>query len=351
MQSGMFLETINNVSDSRVVKTVEHEGATYLYMANADQERLDELDYSAKTYAVQTTCKPITSTCMNEDNFFGAGTPYSCPFNLDGDLTDAPWAMSFYTDSTMTDNSTIWGVENPYYFALAASQNPELGAVNQELIEDREIMKSTHGATVFVLSCSATVYDMEYSNVNGSVTRWVRSQSNSSVANILQSVQAQTPIADIYLQQAASLAMFSNTSAELAESFAQAYGRIAMSMATGAFQSTPGLEAQKRSSIIAARIPFAPLFALIVANLLLVILGVILTALAVLSAHGDAAEAQARLSVQAIVAQVFESDRARRGVPSTDAMYDEYEGMKSQKVGVIKTEEGGWTFGTWRVAR
>jgi hypothetical protein len=191
---------------------------------------------------------------------------------------------------------------------------------------------------------------MEYSSVNGSVARWEASVSNSSVANILQSVQAYAFVGTNQLQEAANLAMFSNTSAEVAESFAQAYGRIVMSAAAGAFQSTPGLEAQSRSSIIAARVPFAPLFALMVANLLLVILGVILSVLAVFSARGDAAEAQARLSVQAIVAQVFESDRARRGVDNTDALFDEYSGVKSQKVGVIKTEEGGWVWGSWRVA-
>jgi len=351
MGAGIALETINNVSVSRMVKTVDHDGLTYLYMGNAEQERLTNLDYTAQTFAIQTKCKPVTTTCMNHDDFVGIRTPYNCPFNFEGDLVQDPWAISFYTDSSMQDNSTSKGVQNPYYFALAASQNQALGAVNQELLKDPEVLKSTHGATVYVLSCSSTVYDMEYSTVNGTVTRWIGRESNSSVTNIVQSVQAQTSTGNNYLQQAASLSMFSNTSAEVAEVFAQAYGRITMSLAAGAFQSTPGLEAQSRSSIIAARVPFAPLFALIVANLLLVILGVVLTVLAVFSASGDAAEAQARLSVQAIVAQVFEDGRARRGVESTDAMYDEYHGRKSQKVGVIKTEEGGFTFGSWRVAK
>lgn len=152
------------------------------------------------------------------------------------------------------------------------------------------------------------------------------------------------------MQQATSLSMFSNTSTEVADLVAAAYSRVVMSLVASAFQSTPGLEAQTRTSIIAARVPYAPLIALLAANLLLVVLGVILTLLAIASARGTAGEAQARLSIQAIVAQCFEGTGARRGVTSTDAMYDEYEGRSSQKVGVITTREGGWAFGTWRPA-
>jgi hypothetical protein len=346
-----WLEVVNNISTSRTVKTAVHDGKTYMYLGNAEQARLDRLDYSAHSYAIQTECKPVTSSCMGPDNFVGNRINYNCPFNFNGNLALEPWAISFYTDASMTDNETIRGIENPYHFAVAAAQSPNLGRVNLKLEEDLEIMVSIHGATLFALTCTSTVYDMEYSSVNGSITRWEASVSNSSVANIFQSIQSQAFVGTNQLQEAAAMAMFSNTSAQVAELFAQAYGRVSMAGAAGALQSTPGLEAQARSTIIAARVPYAPLIALVVANLLLVILGVILSALAVFSASGDAAEAQARLSVQAIVAQAFESDRARRGVESVDAMYDEYEGIKSQKVGVIKTEDGGWAFGSWRVAK
>lgn len=65
------------------------------------------------------------------------------------------------------------------------------------------------------------------------------------------------------------------------------------------------------------RVLYAPLIVFMLASLLLVALGVTLTILVILSAGGHTAEAQACLSIQAIVAQSFEGSLARRGVNST----------------------------------
>ena len=94
--------------------------------------------------------------CVNTDNFAGSSTPYDCPFAFSGDLAQDPWTMSFYSDSSFADNDTISGIENPYYFALAASQNQNVGQVNQVLSQDSEIAISTHGASVFILTCEST---------------------------------------------------------------------------------------------------------------------------------------------------------------------------------------------------
>jgi hypothetical protein len=145
------------------------------------------------------------------------------------------------------------------------------------------------------------------------------------------------------LQQAASLAQFSNTIAEVADKFAQVHGCVVLSLGSGAFQSTPDLEPQTRSATIAANIPYPPFSAGFLANLLLLALGVVLTVLTIFPAGGDTGEAQARFSIQAIIAHCFEGTHDRRDGNSTNANYEEFGCNKSQK---IRTDQGGWTYGT-----
>jgi len=98
-----------------------------------------------------------------------------------------------------------------------------------------------------------------------------------------------------------------------------------------------------------ARVPIAPLAVLIFSNLSFVVLGVVLTIVAVVAVmKGDTREIQARMGISGLVAAQFEGDRAREPVESVEDLFKENRGVEGPRVGVVRTEEGGWMFGSWR---
>lgn len=336
-----------------MVRTISRDGTDFAYLGNTPQPRLSAIDYTANTWAVESKCTPVTTQCMDEDRFFGAGTPFKCPFAFEGDLAKVlpgPWQMAYFTDSSGTDNSTISAtVSNPYYFGVAGALNEQVGRIVGGPNEnDPEFAIAGHGALVFTLFCDATVYDVEYSMVNGSITRFLYQPSNSSTTTIIQGSQQFTNLGDSLLQQAASIAAYNNTAQGFADQVAIAYSRIALSVAAGAFTPQPAAEAQLRRDMLVARVPKAPLASLLVANLLLVVLGIGLTVSALLASRGDTGEVQARLGITGLVASCFEGARARDGSRSVEAMFEENSGRNGPRMGISRTAEGGWAFSAWR---
>lgn len=335
-----------------MVRTVSRDGAEFAYLGNTPQSQLSAIDYTANTWAVESKCTPVTTQCMDESQFFGAGTPFKCPFAFEGDLKrvlPGPWQMAYFTDSSATDNSTQAPIPNPYYFSVAAALNEKFGRiVNGPNENDPEFLTATHGAMVFALFCNATVYDLEYSMVNGSITRFLYQPSNSSSATIVQGTQKFTNLGDSVLQQAASVAAYDNSAQGLADGIAVAYSRVALSVAAGAFTPQPAAEAQLRREILVARVPKAPLAFLLLANLLLVVLGITLTVFALSALRGDTAEIQALLSITGLVTSSFEQARALEGTESVEALFEENSGRPGPRIGISRTSEGGWAYTTWR---
>jgi hypothetical protein len=259
--------------------------------------------------------------------------------------------MAYFTTSSATDNVTQFDpVPNPYYFSIAAAMNTQIGrSVDGPNGNDPEFVTSTHGAQVFALFCNATVYDLEYSVVNGSITRFLYQPSNSSTTTIIQGTQQYTGIGTSLLEQAASVAAYNNTAQGLADGVAIAYSRVALSVAAGAFTSQPASEAQLRHEILVARVPKAPLAFLLLANLLLVVLGIVLTVFALSALRGDdVGEIQARLSITGLVASCFEGARAREGADSAEGLFEENSGRPGPRMEISRMSEGGWAYAAWR---
>lgn len=156
MDGGTTLKVLNNVSETTMVRTVSGDGAEIAYLGNTPQPQLSAIDYTANTWAVESKCAPVTTKCMDDDQFFGAGTPFKCSFAFEGDLAGilpGPWQMAYFTNSSATDNFTQFDpVPNPYYFSIAAALNEQVGLVVGGPNEnDPEFMIATHGALVFAL--------------------------------------------------------------------------------------------------------------------------------------------------------------------------------------------------------
>lgn len=347
------LQVLNNVSDIMTVLTYEGD-STYTYLGIPPSDALSQRDYEATTFGISTQCKPISNEC-NLIASIGASTPFECTPAFAGDVTQAPGGLvtTYLTNATMSSNGTEGGIQNPFYVGLAALVNQQGGGslVQTNLTPIPEIVTPVHGGISFVLLCAATVYDIQYNSINGTATQFVATASNDSTTNIWQGAIAYTGVGSPQLQQAASLATFSSSAQELADKIALAYSKIALAIGAEAVMRTPALAVQERSSLLVARVPAAPLFTLVVANLLFVILGVILTLVALGTSGGEVREVQARLSIVGLVADRFEGVKARRGVESMDELFEERYGQRSTRVAIDRVAGGGYEYKAWPVMR
>jgi hypothetical protein len=109
----------------------------------------------------------------------------------------------------------------------------------------------------------------------------------------------------------------------MADRFALSYSQTALAVAVGAFNPSPAVDSQLRSTILVTRVPKAPLACLIIANIPLVVLGIVLAVWAFWTIRGDTSEVQSRMSVPALIATQFESSRSEGPVESIDGLFNE----------------------------
>ncbi|GIC92806.1 uncharacterized protein Aud_009279 [Aspergillus udagawae] len=347
------MKVLSNISDTMTIRIYSAGQDQYAYIASPETSRLSLLDYTVSTYAIHSQCSPLTSQCANPNDVSGVHTTYNCPFEFQGAVNTAVGAsnsvtMAYFTDSTGSNNNTDKTlIGNPYYYSamiLANMRNARPAALQN----DPEVLSGGHGgATIVAVGCTSTVYDVEYSSVNSTIKNWKISNSNRSTTLIVQGTQRHTDVGNPNLIQAASIAGLGNSAQEIADQFALAYSQTALAVASGAFEPRAALASQVRERILVARVPKAPLFALIAANLLLVFLGIILAIVALIAVRDNTGEAQARLSIPAIVAALFEV-RMARPVNEVEDMFEERHGERGPRIGFAKAVEGGWVFQSWR---
>jgi hypothetical protein len=192
------------------------------------------------------------------------------------------------------------------------------------------------------------LYDIEYDSVNQTVTRFVATASNASVANIWQGPMAFVDVGQANLQTAVTVAASTATDAQdLADQIALAYSKVALGVGAQSVQRAPALAAQERTSLLVTRLPMAALFSLVAANLLFVLVGVALTIAALATSGGEVREVQARLSIFGLVADRFEGLRASRRAEEMEDLFEERDGKGSMRVAVHQVVTGGYTYNVW----
>ena len=296
---------------------------------------------------MNTQCKPVSTECNLR---FGAGTPWDCGVTWQGQLggSSPEWRTAWFPDSAMSTNDTQYGVPNPYYYGYAGIVGAGVqGSGLIQTVTDPEIVSVVHGGIAFILLCEVTHYDIEYDSVNGTVTRFVATASNESVANIWQvppgiSGDHTAPS----LLQAADLAIFSNSAQDLADKMGLAYSRAALAIGAQSVMRTPALAVQQRKSFIVARVPAAPLFTLVAANVLFAIAGVVLTGIAFTSSrrNQDVREVQSRFNIVGLVANNFEDMANRGSVKEMDEYFEEKKGHGSKRIGLVRNRFGGYSY-------
>lgn len=219
---------------------------------------------------------------------------------------------------------------NPYYFALASVVNLSGGKTPNST----EFVKSLHGVPTYVLGCHTTTYDIEYDRLNNTVTRFQPAASNTSVSNIWQTSISQTQDWFPFFQQAAGTAIFSDTAEEFAEKVALALSKATIALGADALGAQPALAAQDRETLLVARIPVAPLVAMVAVCLLYVVCGLVLTGIAAWSARYEVRDVQARLSIAGLVADRFEEPGLRSDANCVEEMFAEHAGQESKRIAI-----------------
>jgi hypothetical protein len=340
------LQALNNVSEALIVLTLNNQ---YAYFGVPPSEEVSRRDYTATTFGMQTQCRPVSKECglWASD---GASTPFNCSSAFAGDLTaaifpvlNANFQTAYFGDSTMTGLAYDGGVPNPFYFGIAAL-NPEVEMQTPLREPVPGVVYPVHGGTAFVVFCHCTLYDIKYDSVNGTVMRFTTTPSNDSTVSIWQGAISLTSTATDQLTGATSLATLSNSAQELADKIAISYSRIALAVGAQSVVSQPALAAQERSSSLVTRLPVGPLFALLIANLLFVVLGIVLTILALENSDKETREVQARLSIVGLTASHCEGRRARIRVRDLDSLFEEDDGKGSMRVAIDDAPEGGYEY-------
>jgi hypothetical protein len=340
---------MNNVSDQAAVYTyVDKNKTPYTYLGIPESASLSTRDFTAKTYGARTQCELISTKCDLRN--VASSVKFNCSAAFAGFINSPTLQAAFFENESMTKNlrgnvRSNYGTANPYYFALASMVNLSGGKTPKST----EFVQSLHGVPTYVLGCNTTIYDIEYDRLNNTVTRFLPAVSNTSVSNIWQTSISQTQDLFPFFQQAVGTAVFSDTAQEFAEQVAVALSKVTIALGADALGAQPALAAQQRETLLVARIPAAPLIAMVVVCLLYVVCGLVLTGIATWSARQEVPDVQARLTIAGLVADQFEEPGLRSETDSVDKMFAEYAGKESKRIAIESVDRVGvYRYTTWQ---
>jgi hypothetical protein len=292
-------ETVNNASSLHQLVTVNYDGSTYVLLGDVTVPI--DIDYSASTIALTTSCIPISTAC-NLTGVSGVSAPYFCSEAFYGDLYpdygapdtfgDSTWRLSLFEDAGLTVPVNVTIPTNPTYLGIASyvlgnaapsDGLPNNGSSHLPLWNDPEIVHPCcNDGNAFILRCKPTTYDVSYTWFNGSFGTFIAiSPSNLSLAGIINGPQQDNyTFGSTQYVNGAILAAFSNTSQELADRLALVYSQTTLGLASGVLSPRENLLEQARNPLLVSRVPKAPLFTLVSLNLLYGFGGIVLASIA-----------------------------------------------------------------------
>lgn len=319
------------------------------------------LDFSATTFANNVSCRPISRQC-GLTGAFGAFTPFNCSDAFSGDLTsfNSTSTLSivkrgiiadFFYDQQLTQPiSLLDESSNPFYLGIGTivNMNNNSGGAGGDLSTDPEIVVPIHGGDSFILNCEVEFYEMQYKYVNGTVVWASLDPVNNSIASLFLAPFLATSFGDMFIETEINIAGVSNTSQQIADKFALSFGQLALAATAGVLQPQVNLQERLRTQLLVARVPMAPLFTLVAANIMYALFGLAIAVAACLSRPKTNNNIRVRLSVLGIVASLFENNRSKTYVTEARDLFDESQAIGySSRVGMLANDEGGWGYATW----
>jgi hypothetical protein len=348
------IQILSNTSRTNQISYTALGGVQYSYIT--DKASRPDQDFVASTFASHVSCTPISTEC-NLIAAYGASTPFKCSDAFAGDLTlenandtsplQRGMIKDFFFDQQLTQEITSFNISsNPFYMAIGTivNQNDNSGNAGGNLLDDPEIINPVHGGTAFILRCEVDIYEMQYVSINGTTQSALFSPANSTVASLFLAPFIETNFGDMYLENGLNVAGISNTSQQIADKFALAFSQVVLGSTAGIFISRRNIEEQERTQFLVTRLPKAPLFTLIAANLLFVLFGLIMAFAACLSGPRRNNTIRQWLTLRGVVASRFETRTS--GDPS-DFFAESTRPGNGSRVGVKVDRSGTWGYHTW----
>ena len=314
-----------------------------------------DLDFHGTTVGVSTQCSLTTEKCnLSRTGYDNYDTQFNCSDNFYGVLGLPPvqsdsgiapnqtadpnvpplnWKpflslqYGFYIDEGLTQsyatgafNSTTGifnpsgqcvpdaGLLNPVYLGVAGRFDTSTSS--QNLTNDPGIMEGVDTTYAdFLLSCSYTTYEVEYTWFNGTVQSSSSTKSpNGTLAEMYHGSQMYATITggahDLVLNmlQAAQQA----NSPEFLHDWASLYSVKVMSRIGAHTTARSNVQEQQRTTLLVAKVPTIALWAIIGCSLAYVVLGLALGFAAFKSSLTNVQDLAARLSLAGLTAAAFE---------------------------------------------
>lgn len=334
--------TLSGRSPSASVLHVSNSNLSYLGMPSTAQN--PNHDFQASTYGVRAACSPISQACnltvngnvtfnCDDGNYFAEGDQMFKQGGL------AIQAFKYSNLSDYDDGQQLYGVPNPFYIAGATAN--ELPPDSTLSTDAEVVVTDTIISAVFL--CQITVLDLEYTSLRGNVNVVSERASNESVTNMFASGIAGTAFGqDAMKVNLNTAAVVAKDAQDFTNGFSRELSNAILSSGAGSVKVIPVESAQTRADILAARIPKAPFFLLVASNLTFVLLGFVLTVIA-MTTPADARQAQYQLTTAGLVSNLSNRGGARNQVDAVEQLFVEYyEPASGVKIGIDRTSKGGF---------
>ena len=210
-------------------------------------------DFAVTTISTVIECISATKACNIRNTSQASNSSLSIPFNcssmFSGDLWEAPldgleqfrgWDTSFYTmeEGTPRDVS-VQSPLNPFHFnatmALRSIDFSMQNDVSDQQVLNGDVVDAGNGRVALALSCTATVYDVNYSLVDGSITNFNAIPANPRMASIIKA-PLQVGFGRFNLYMDASLALLRGDGETVADAMGISFSQIGMALASGVFR-------------------------------------------------------------------------------------------------------------------
>ncbi|KAJ6592371.1 hypothetical protein B0H19DRAFT_1245251 [Mycena capillaripes] len=285
--SAQFL-TINGVSEDNVVAFTNDSTAI---MVPPAANLSENLQYSATTLGVKTSCTSVTAQCVDLNNTGpDAGLILDCSsvnYNMTGTGCDR------YADASPGFVKTTGGPLGPDGLVLPCSENPNtvnirfgikvlssaynLHNANDEFIGDTGFFVHGNTGGTNILICNIQSLDVTYRYFNGTYT--LVSSSASDLAQG-QRVSDGSQAGPHFVPDAVNGAgLFSG---RYNDSFAQKLSQVSLAMTSYVMEPAEALDMQFIDPKIGSRLPLAPFLLLFIISTLYCISVIIVTVLAIL---------------------------------------------------------------------
>ena len=169
---------------------------------------------------------------------------------------------------------------------------------------------------------------------------------NASEASVFSAI-APYGQGDPQLQQGIRAAVAGAQKAEdIASNFGKTFDQSTLSTIAGMLLGVSPTDVTRSATLQVTRIPRAPFLALIILDLIYAIISTTLFVAGLIAVRkGDCvADAQARLSSKAVVAESFESPALGDDAEKVDKLFAERRGQKTRRVAIVRRDGGGRRF-------